>query len=158
MKVFWLVVVIIVIPQTLKTGDKTSELGSVLWINVPTALHHLHKPWLKIWIGKTLTTAANGSFWTLNSGMLSGSLHLRISASHGLFAVSSMYALQILSSSLGFRFSLTRIRFSSFLCSFCCLSCNGNRGYPLSSEPQTWECQRTKHRSCVKICWSVFVQ
>ena len=40
-------VVIIVVPQTLKTGHKTSELGSVLWINVPTALHHLHKPWLK---------------------------------------------------------------------------------------------------------------
>ena len=117
---------------------------------------------------QTLMTAPKLSLFTLKSGMLSGSPHLKMSASHGLLRVSE-YVLQVVTCKSGildyircmseyvlqmscicwysgFQ-SLTRIRLSSFPCSVCCLSCGGCRGSLLWSAPQTSECQRTKHHS-----------
>ena len=81
--------IIIVIPQTLKAGHQSSELRPVPWLDVPAPLHHLHQVSRYSLDLQTLMTAANGSGFTLNSGMLYGGAlspppHLKMSASHAL--------------------------------------------------------------------------
>ena len=83
----------------------------------------------------TLATFSKLSLVTLNSGMLSGSPHLRISALHPLFMV-VWYFLQIISLLLQihvsvFNHSLTCIPFSSVPCNLRYLSLAGSKGSPL---------------------------
>ena len=144
-------VIVIVIPQTLKAGHKSSELGPVPWLDIPTALHHLQrvlkagwslicKPWWR-------QQRAPDSLWSQGCSRV-----LHISRCPPPMACSGCQSKPckksvILDSDFH---SLTRIPLSSFPYSLCSLSCDGCTGFPQLSTPQTWECQRTKHHSWAK--------